>query len=126
MKIKDEKTGKIKDVRLPKAFKKKWLKALRSDKYKQGKYVLEDTDHNFCCLGVACRIVHPKLKLTNISFISKEKFSTRIKSIKVPEILKGYNEEGESEYSVIVDKLTKMNDNGRSFKYIAKWVERYL
>ena len=43
--------------KLPKAFKTKWIKALRSGKYKQGRLRLynpkEDT---YCCLGVAGKI----------------------------------------------------------------------
>ena len=47
---------------------KKWLEALRSGKYEQGKYVLcstEDGDR-FCCLGVACDVykqTHPEFKV---------------------------------------------------------------
>lgn len=34
----------------------KWAKALRSGKYKQGKYALKNMDNTFCCLGVLCDI----------------------------------------------------------------------
>lgn len=37
--------------------RKKWLAALRSGDYQQGNYVLENADHRFCCLGVACVIL---------------------------------------------------------------------
>lgn len=40
---------------------KKWVKALRSGKYKQTKYKLQD-HRGFCCLGVACDIFIPKEK----------------------------------------------------------------
>lgn len=36
--------------------KKKWIAALRTGEYKQGKGVLRDRDDNFCCLGVLCDI----------------------------------------------------------------------
>lgn len=36
--------------------KRKWVEALRSGKYKQGKERLCDKDNNFCCLGVLCDI----------------------------------------------------------------------
>jgi hypothetical protein len=45
---------------------KKWVKALRSGKYKQTKYNLQDKT-GYCCLGVACDI-----------FISKNKKNLRI------------------------------------------------
>lgn len=38
--------------KLPEDFKKKWVEALRSGKYQQGKYYLKDGD-TYCCLGVA-------------------------------------------------------------------------
>lgn len=34
--------------------KRKWVEALRSGEYKQGKGALRDQDDNFCCLGVLC------------------------------------------------------------------------
>lgn len=36
--------------------KQKWVEALRSGKYKQGKRVLRSGD-KFCCLGVLCEVV---------------------------------------------------------------------
>ena len=35
---------------------KKWVKALRSGEYHQGKGQLVDNQDNFCCLGVLCNI----------------------------------------------------------------------
>lgn len=34
--------------------KKKWVDALRSGNYKQGKLKLRNRDDEFCCLGVLC------------------------------------------------------------------------
>ena len=34
----------------------KWLKALRSGKYKQGTFALHRSNGTFCCLGVLCDI----------------------------------------------------------------------
>jgi hypothetical protein len=42
-----------------KEYKQKWIDALRSGKYKQGKGCLRSGD-NYCCLGVLCDIVDPK------------------------------------------------------------------
>lgn len=33
---------------------RKWVEALRSGEYKQGKYQLRRADNTYCCLGVAC------------------------------------------------------------------------
>lgn len=35
---------------------KKWVAALRSGKYTQGRSVLNQNDRAFCCLGVACEV----------------------------------------------------------------------
>jgi hypothetical protein len=40
-----------------KKYADKWVKALRSGKYNQGRGKLNDGDENFCCLGVLCEIV---------------------------------------------------------------------
>lgn len=37
---------------------KKWVKALRSGEYKQGKDVLHDKENKFCCLGVLCSLAN--------------------------------------------------------------------
>lgn len=45
--------------RLPKLnpeAKKRWVDALLSGKYKQGRSRLRTEDHGFCCLGVACDV----------------------------------------------------------------------
>jgi hypothetical protein len=38
---------------------KKWIAALRSGKYKQGRNKLRDKEDCYCCLGVLCDIVAP-------------------------------------------------------------------
>jgi hypothetical protein len=37
----------------------RWIAALRSGKYKQGRFNLRSTDDDYCCLGVLCDIVNP-------------------------------------------------------------------
>jgi len=34
--------------------KAKWLQALRSGEYRQGRYTLRTSNNSFCCLGVLC------------------------------------------------------------------------
>lgn len=41
---------------MDKELKEKWIKALRSGEYKQGKDCLRSND-NYCCLGVLCDII---------------------------------------------------------------------
>lgn len=40
----------------------KWVKALRSNKYKQGKDLLCTDDNKFCCLGVLCDLYQNEAK----------------------------------------------------------------
>jgi hypothetical protein len=37
--------------------KKRWLDALRSGKYKQGRLFLRTNESEFCCLGVLCDVL---------------------------------------------------------------------
>ncbi len=62
-----------KEFRLPKEFGEKWLKALRSGKYTQGSsYLYNDSEDNYCCLGVACVINKIELKsIVNKTFITE-------------------------------------------------------
>lgn len=38
-------------------FKTKWVAALRSGEYKQGRHTLIDTDGGYCCLAVAGKVL---------------------------------------------------------------------
>jgi hypothetical protein len=43
-----------------KEVKKKWISALLSGKYKQGRNSLRDREEKFCALGVLCDVIDPK------------------------------------------------------------------
>ncbi len=108
------------DIRLPKVFKAKWVKALRSGKYKQGTGSLHSSNNNYCCLGVACQVMYPKQEIKG-NYIYEKEYS------KIPKMLCGDNE------NEIVKKLSTMNDGTgainakiKSFDYIASYIERYL
>jgi hypothetical protein len=126
MKIKDKKTGKLVDVRLPKAFKEKWVKALRSGEYTQTTNgYLQDTI-GYCCLGVACTLTKTQFEIRNRSLIREDEFGDILNDIKVPKLLKGSADTDNEDYNEIVAKLTFMNDDGRSFNTIATYIERFL
>lgn len=97
--------------KLPKAFKKKWLKALRSGKYKQGQGLLKEHGE-YCCLGVAC-VVAGRKRLANLGMIPDSE-------MRVPKFLRGTE-------AKVPNKLITLNDDKRwDFKKIATWIEKNL
>ncbi len=104
--------------KLPKAFKAKWLKALKSGKFKKGKEYLE-SDNRYCCLGVACKISGAIIS-GNPNYIQNDEYG-KIKGIrKVPLILRGYYH-----YSVS-ETLATLNDKNETFKEVIEYIEKEL
>jgi hypothetical protein len=102
--------------KLPEDFKAKWIAALRSGEYKQGRHELYDNvNKTYCCLGVACMIAGAKPN--NSGYIASYGGMKGI--TKVPVLLRGDN-------GYAVDNLVGMNDRGKSFFEIAKWIEENL
>ena len=111
--------------KLPKKFKAKWIKALRSGEYKQGLSCLHH-DSKYCCLGVACDISGIDMQYVGARGtipISDSLFDS------IPNQLKG----SDSLDGSLVYRLTRMNDGDkgrdtkpRSFKQIANWIKKHL
>ena len=98
--------------KLPKKFIKKWLTALRSGKYEQGKGYLKNTDEKYCCLGVACLVGG----LTPDEIGGKCIISAMSLFDEIPKKLRSGN--------ALSGWLVEMNDiQGKSFLEIADWVE---
>lgn len=115
-----------------KQFKKAWVKALRSGDYVQGqrRLVKECAGvDQFCCLGVAGNLLikagHPfEWSETAIGwyFGTKRKNDEALLSIATtPRWLRNRLYEEGTE-----NRLTTMNDSGRSFDYIADFIENVL
>lgn len=100
---------------LPKVFAKKWLKALRSGKYKQTRVggLYNPKYDSFCCLGVACVIAgQPKVEIIG-GFISVNVADT----YGIPQELNDRTE--------LSTQLADRNDRSKySFKKIADWIEK--
>ena len=47
----------------------KWIKALRSGKYKQTVGSLQD-ENGFCCLGIACKVLSPRYDKNTRGYLS--------------------------------------------------------
>jgi hypothetical protein len=65
-----------------KEIKEKWINALRSGKYEQGKSQLRSLSNKFCCLGVLCDLYKDELKDENKTFSKFKKDSEYEKYIK--------------------------------------------
>lgn len=118
----------VTEPKLPEDFKKRWLEALRSGQYEQGKNFLQDKD-KYCCLGVACRINHPNFNFDKIGLVAQYDSANdgfTFEDITIPDILKGSYDRKDKDYSPTVKNLVDMNDSGITFNEIAEWIERNL
>lgn len=100
----------------------KWIKALRSGDYKQGKNTLQD--HNgYCCLGVACDIFIPKNEQErHINGYLMGQFPSQ--QPKSPEWLKHINEDFSLKFNKSKRALSQLNDlDNYNFKQIADELE---
>lgn len=94
---------------MDKKLKTKWLKALRSGKYAQGDSFLKLRDGKvtkYCCLGVLCEV--GRIRSSSDALIRGRDGAPRI----LP------NE--------VQNELASMNDSGKRFSTIAKWIEKNL
>lgn len=115
--------------RTPRQAMNHWIKALKSGQYEQtGDQLGAGDDKSFCCLGVLCDLAGrdggPQWgdKLPNELLRSSDDQTS------------GYLEESDGLpprymtkffglHAKEVGKLARMNDNGKSFKQIADWLE---
>jgi hypothetical protein len=105
--------------------RKKWVDALRSGKYKQGKGSLRSANGAYCCLGVLCDVMNIPSEL--VDNCECYRFTTptgdKVSGYLNPELA---NEIGLS--SVVGGNSTNlslagMNDRGSSFTEIANFIE---
>jgi len=105
--------------KLPTEFKAKWIEALRSGKYKQGKSVLYNKDNNtYCCLGVAGSVAGMNCDDLNAgTFFYMTHLKRDVKNL--PKILYKFDK--------VPAILIRMNDRqDKSFNEIADYIEENL
>ena len=100
----------------------KWVRALRSGKYKQGRECL-CVDGKFCCLGVVCELaikagVRVKKSETQEDGVRYDEQACVLPT-KVMEWVGLKDDEGRFGDGM----LTSLNDSGKSFKQIARIIE---
>ena len=101
-----------------KSIKQKWLKALRSGEYEQGKnrFVTPEEEYDrFCCLGVLVN------ETEGFDFIDGNYYADGYPSMLSDRFLKEIG----LTYGQQADLVT-MNDLGKSFKQIADYIEKNL
>lgn len=92
--------------------RKKWIEALKSNDYQQGQYYLEK-DNLYCCLGVACKVLNPKLDIRMRGTLSNDRETRRIMQL----LGIGTGEE---------NKLVELNDKTKlSFLEIADYISSF-
>ncbi len=109
--------------KLPVGFKRAWVKALRSGKYRRGEgYLYQKSSGGLhpkhCCLGVAARVCGCPIDSIN----NRVAFIDSIHARRVPAILIGSGSIDKSVTSFLAD----MNDSGKKFSEIADYIEEYL
>lgn len=120
---------KTQKLKLDPETKQKWIDALRSGEYKQGNGVLfdiEDGGKQFCCLGIlgkVCNIPELSMKDTGMPYYLSER-----QQKKLPKWARVSNksEDANDPTFKLFEKLADYNDGGKSFKWIASYIERYL
>lgn len=95
--------------------KAKWVAALRSDEYKQGRGCLRSEADEFCCLGVLADILDHKGWRRERS---RSAWSWRggLLEILPEDVLNVW----------VQSVLTEVNDDGTPFSTIADWIEKNL
>lgn len=114
---------------MDKELKRKWIEALRSGKYQQGRQYLR-CGNKFCCLGVLCDIVKPDSWIPSTShdepvykFVSGEVKNSLLLPWEIEKMLGDWHRET----TMAVDTLMAMNDTRmNSFDEIADWIEENL
>ena len=99
------------------AVKRKWVEALRSGKYEQGKGRLRTLDNHFCCLGVLYDIVKPEAWKQGTFYYLADGFGGALTIDFEDNVNLPYKQS---------NILMGMNDIGKSFNEIADWIEQNI
>ena len=121
---------------MPASLKNRWLKALRSGRYKQTAGALrrrtEEGDLKYCCLGVLCNVAGENWKETNRYFFDEYAanygYDSTLEATGDPTIEEGLLDARHRRKFGLTNntcyRLMRMNDNGKSFREIADVIEK--
>jgi hypothetical protein len=101
---------------------KRWIAALRSGEYKQGRFTLCHDDE-YCCLGVACDVFGiPYETESGVRFYSGNEI---VLTVAVRDMLGLKDVGGKVNDEDMSEALFYHNDNGYTFEQIADTMERF-
>jgi hypothetical protein len=107
--------------------KKRWIKALRSGKYKQGSGRLQE-DGKFCCLGVLCELMPKDFEWRGTRYLDLKYNAENLGSfdeLRVHELGLDKKVIDDGDQITLQSKLINMNDNyKKDFNQIANYLER--
>ena len=109
--------------------KRKWVTALRSGKYVQGRGFLRDEDDGYCCLGVLCSIFAKEKSKLGVKFVREDDktWSFMGSGSTLPLVVEEWAELDHTDPTIGPSTAVGLNDDqSRSFKYIARMIEKYL
>lgn len=102
--------------------KQKWLEALRSGKYQQGKHYLRTTQDQYCCLGVLCDLDGVEWKRSNSGCWDPTTQEGDYNFVGL-----GHRQHERLGITHVQSgHLMAMNDTGHTFLEIAEWIEEHL
>ena len=102
----------------------KWIKALRSGKYKQGTGSLKTKEGKYCCLGVLCEITKKEHGFKNyLTMTNGEGSINSTLPIKIVPFTGMKSTSGELKFKGRYERLSALNDDGVSFEEIADIIQ---
>lgn len=105
--------------------RRRWIAALRSGKYKQGRRglrIIYGDNELWCCLGVLCDVVAPENWVSSGQFYQAYQHLEGFSALPTTAILESA---GIDQFEL--NRLIQMNDGlGRTFEQIADFLERRL
>lgn len=118
-------------IKLPRAVKRAWVRALRNRSHTQGTGLLCQTsmkdvaELQFCCLGVLAHIqrvnvVHMRDDATAL-LSDDSSISARVGRKTMDALM-----QDSCGSETVEDRLSAMNDAGQKFYQIARWIDRNL
>lgn len=105
----------------------KWLEALRSGRYEQGKGFLRSLDHKYCCFGVLCEILEiPCVRTETPNHRQQYSYMRMVGPPPAFALEKIGLTTGFYYHPMIAYELMGLNDEGAPFTVIANRIEEAL